>query len=254
MKIKEAIKTNTVIHCSTKEEAHRILKMAYNLGYKCDCDDGYLAYKRWYLFAENTCYNLFNGYYIALDSAILNGYQIIDSTEIEDEIVDKIVEFKVGGKVKIKKNFNPEDHRNESVVFNENMDRFIGQIMTMKTTYSCFGKDYIRVEECPWNFNMDWLELVEDVAEQKNQTDSTPTHENVVITAKQTQIGGDHYKRLAIQPFEYIHKNNLSFGQGNVIKYTTRYKYKNGLEDLKKARHYIDLLIQEEYGDLQENS
>ena len=57
------------------------------------------------------------------------------------------------------------------------------------------------------------------------------------------QEGGDHYK-LPIQPIEYIMKNNLNFCQGNVVKYITRYKDKNGLEDLKKAKHYIDLLIE----------
>jgi len=62
--------------------------------------------------------------------------------------------------------------------------------------------------------------------------------------AMRTQVGGDHYSKLAIQPAEYITKNKLSYLQGNVIKYVTRYKDKNGLEDLQKARHYIDLLIE----------
>ena len=62
-----------------------------------------------------------------------------------------------------------------------------------------------------------------------------------------TQIGGNHYKDLKIQPIEYIMANNLNYCQGNAIKYLTRYKDKNGLEDLKKAKHYIDILIQLEY-------
>ena len=62
--------------------------------------------------------------------------------------------------------------------------------------------------------------------------------------AMETQVGGDHYSKLAIQPAEYITKNKLTYLQGNVIKYVTRYKDKNGLEDLQKARHYIDLLIE----------
>ena len=65
--------------------------------------------------------------------------------------------------------------------------------------------------------------------------------------ALDTQIGGNHYKNLKIQPIEYIMANNLNYCQGNAIKYLTRYKDKNGLEDLKKARHYIDILIQLEY-------
>ena len=58
------------------------------------------------------------------------------------------------------------------------------------------------------------------------------------------QIGGNHYSKLAIQPVEYITKNKLSYLQGNVIKYVTRYKDKNGLQDLQKAKHYIDMLIE----------
>ena len=59
------------------------------------------------------------------------------------------------------------------------------------------------------------------------------------------QIGGSHYAKYAIQPTEYIIKNNLSFCEGNVIKYVTRWKDKGGVEDLKKARQYIDILITE---------
>lgn len=60
---------------------------------------------------------------------------------------------------------------------------------------------------------------------------------------KLTQIGGDHYK-TKIQPIEFIMENNIGFVEGNIIKYIHRYKFKNGLEDLKKARHYIDFLIE----------
>lgn len=67
--------------------------------------------------------------------------------------------------------------------------------------------------------------------------------------ALDVQVGGGHYKDMVIQPIEFTHKNNLNFCQGNVIKYVTRYKAKNGLEDLKKARHYIDMLIELEYGE-----
>lgn len=69
-----------------------------------------------------------------------------------------------------------------------------------------------------------------------------------MVKATDIQIGGDHYK-LPIQPIEYIWKNKLNFFQGNIIKYTTRYKAKGGKEDLLKARHYIDMLIEFEYGE-----
>ena len=58
------------------------------------------------------------------------------------------------------------------------------------------------------------------------------------------QIGGDHYKQMAIQPAEYIHKNNLGFLEGTAIAYISRWRNKNGIEDLKKAIHTIELLIE----------
>lgn len=63
-------------------------------------------------------------------------------------------------------------------------------------------------------------------------------------SAFDTQVGGSHYKNLAIQPLEFIVANELDFPSGNVVKYVVRYKLKGGLEDLKKARHYLDLLIE----------
>lgn len=63
------------------------------------------------------------------------------------------------------------------------------------------------------------------------------------------QVGGDHYSSLAIQPYEYINANGLTYGQGNVVKYVTRYKSKNGAEDLRKAIHYLRLMLAHEYGE-----
>jgi Protein of unknwon function (DUF3310) len=61
------------------------------------------------------------------------------------------------------------------------------------------------------------------------------------------QVGGGHYKEFGIQPVEYIHANNLSFLEGNVVKYITRHKSKNGIEDIKKVIHYCELIIELEY-------
>ena len=57
------------------------------------------------------------------------------------------------------------------------------------------------------------------------------------------QIGGSHYKHFTIQPYEFIAKNNLSFFQGNIVKYVCRYLFKNGIEDLEKIIHYCQLEI-----------
>jgi hypothetical protein len=66
------------------------------------------------------------------------------------------------------------------------------------------------------------------------------------MSALDKQIGGSHYKDMAIQPVEYIHKNGLGFCEGNIVKYITRWKTKNGIEDLRKVIHYAELLIQME--------
>jgi len=58
------------------------------------------------------------------------------------------------------------------------------------------------------------------------------------------QVGGDHYSKLAIQPAVYAQHNKLSYLQGTIIKYVTRYKDKGGVEDLYKAIHSIKILIE----------
>ena len=68
-------------------------------------------------------------------------------------------------------------------------------------------------------------------------------------TALDNQVGADHYKQQKIQPVEYIHANEIGFMEGNVIKYVTRHKLKNGKQDLEKAIHFLQLLIELEYTD-----
>lgn len=61
-----------------------------------------------------------------------------------------------------------------------------------------------------------------------------------------TQIGGDHYKKLKIQPIEYIIANELGFCEGNIVKYISRWREKGGVEDLKKIKQYCDFLIEQD--------
>ena len=61
---------------------------------------------------------------------------------------------------------------------------------------------------------------------------------------KENQVGGDHYKETAIQPVEYIHANKLGYIEGNIVKYISRWRNKNGLEDLQKIKEYVDILIE----------
>ena len=58
-----------------------------------------------------------------------------------------------------------------------------------------------------------------------------------------TQVGGSHYKSMKIQPVEFILANDLGFCEGNIIKYTCRYRQKGGIQDLEKVIHYAELLI-----------
>lgn len=66
------------------------------------------------------------------------------------------------------------------------------------------------------------------------------------MSALAQQEGGSHYKGMAIQPVEFIYKNGIPFIEGCAIKYLCRWRAKNGVEDLKKARHFIDMLIEME--------
>lgn len=64
------------------------------------------------------------------------------------------------------------------------------------------------------------------------------------MSAEQDQVGGSHYKSLKIQPMRYSMANGLNACQHTAIKYITRYKEKAGVEDLRKAIHCIELLIE----------
>lgn len=68
------------------------------------------------------------------------------------------------------------------------------------------------------------------------------------MSALQHQEGGSHYKDMPTQPVEFIHRNGIGFIEGCVIKYVTRWKSKDGIKDLRKARHFLELLIELESG------
>jgi hypothetical protein len=68
------------------------------------------------------------------------------------------------------------------------------------------------------------------------------------MSALDIQVSGQHYKNYIIQPVEFIVKNDIAFLEANVIKYVCRHRAKNGLEDLEKAEHYIQLAKELYYG------
>ena len=63
----------------------------------------------------------------------------------------------------------------------------------------------------------------------------------------QKQIGGSHYKDMEIQPADFINKNKLLFAEGNAIKYICRHQSKGGLQDIEKAIHYLEMIIERDY-------
>jgi hypothetical protein len=63
-------------------------------------------------------------------------------------------------------------------------------------------------------------------------------------TANARQVGGSHYKKLVIEPWDYVAANGLGFFEGNAITYLTRHKSKGGVDDLRKAVHFIEKLIE----------
>lgn len=68
------------------------------------------------------------------------------------------------------------------------------------------------------------------------------------MSANDEQFGGTHYKKLGIQPWDYIAANGIGYFEGTAIKYLSRWKSKGGVEDLKKAIHFIEKLIELETG------
>jgi hypothetical protein len=82
---------------------------------------------------------------------------------------------------------------------------------------------------------------------------ATEMMREMAMNALNKQEGGDHYKSMKIQPVEFITANNIGFLEGNVIKYICRHETKNGAEDIRKAIHYCELLLQTKYANLTNN-
>ena len=64
------------------------------------------------------------------------------------------------------------------------------------------------------------------------------------LPANEVQVGGDHYRKNAIQPWDYITSNQLGYLEGNIVKYVSRWKDKGGRQDLEKAKNYLDKLLE----------
>ena len=144
----------------------------------------------------------------------------------------KAKKFRVGDKVEV-----IEDN-NTTAWFNVETQYIVGKIVKVISYYP--ESTYIvKVEGYgTFQFRNKHLKLVGQCKEE------TQAYNPLVA-----QEGGGHYKNRGIQPLEYTMQNNLSFCEGNVVKYISRYKSKNGVEDLAKVIHYALLASYEEYGE-----
>ena len=93
-------------------------------------------------------------------------------------------------------------------------------------------------------------ELLDKLIKEREAEGFTPISTKEVTTQKEAksaldyQVGGNHYHQMAYQPLSFIMELGLNFCEGNIVKYVSRYKYKNGLQDLKKAQHYLKFLLE----------
>jgi hypothetical protein len=68
-------------------------------------------------------------------------------------------------------------------------------------------------------------------------------HNDKLLSSLSSQVGGTHYKEFAIQPVEFCYVNGIPYLEATAIKYLCRWRLKGGIQDLEKAKHFIDLLI-----------
>jgi hypothetical protein len=110
---------------------------------------------------------------------------------------------------------------------------------------------YIPEEGCP--ACREWSSSLVDRIQKMSRQEEVEEIELTALPSKppalKVQVGGDHYKKLKIQPVEYNHANNLPFIEGCIVKYVTRHRDKGGAADIRKVIHFAELLLQLEYPD-----
>ena len=121
------------------------------------------------------------------------------------------------------------------------------RVHSVWTTPSGVGGQDVNVDITREGENME----CEDTQEN-NDADNRKAERRLSLPPKSTQVDGDHYSKMKIQPIDFISANGIGYIEGNIIKYVCRYKSKNGVEDLKKAQHYLQMLIEQEERDQNE--
>ncbi len=117
--------------------------------------------------------------------------------------------------------------------------------LTFAESHAKLYADMIKFEEQENMGMMD--EAIKETVKDKGFVKTDLKKEAMRATLK--QVGGNHYKDCKIQPIEYITANNLTYAEGNIIKYVTRSRRKGGKNDLLKAKHYIEIILEMEYKD-----
>jgi len=117
--------------------------------------------------------------------------------------------------------------------------------LTFAESHAKLYADMINYEEQENMGMMD--EAIKETVKSKGFVKTDLKKQALKATLK--QVGGNHYKDCKIQPIEYIYANNLTYAEGNVIKYVTRSRRKGGRKDLEKAKHYIEMILEMEYND-----
>jgi len=117
--------------------------------------------------------------------------------------------------------------------------------LTFAESHAKLYADMINYEEQENMGMMD--EAIKETVKSKGFVKTDLQKQALKATLK--QIGGNHYKDCKIQPIEYIYANNLTYAEGNVIKYVTRSRRKGGRKDLEKAKHYLEMILETEYND-----
>jgi hypothetical protein len=94
------------------------------------------------------------------------------------------------------------------------------------------------------------IELLENGIEQENIKENMPHKDmfkGMTYQSLEKQVGGKHYRNMKIQPAEFINENKLLFAEGNAIKYICRHTIKGKEEDVRKAIHYLEMILERDY-------
>lgn len=109
-------------------------------------------------------------------------------------------------------------------------------------------KEGYRNYDCPVAMPGQAIEIPTGLTLEEYFAGLNKAYESTGKSVKDQQVAGSHYQR-AIQPWEIISVWELDFWEGNVLKYLLRWKHKDGVQDLKKAKHYLEYLIERELND-----